>query len=737
MSGEQARVRRGVNGALDTAWRRRDKGPVRSLILATLAVAAVFRAYGNPVTAAPAPAATAAPEAEDPFLWLEDVRGARAMAFVEKENARSLGVLESDPRYAEFESGALRVLEAQDRIPEPELIGEAVFNFWQDHAHVRGLWRRATPADYAAATPHWQDVLDLDALSAAEKANWVWKGANCPPPHYRRCLISLSDGGEDATTEREFDLPSARFVDDGFVLPKGKQSADWLDDDTLIVAREWKPGELTSSGYPYVVKILVRGQALDQAREVFRGQPTDVAVNPAVLHDGDGRRAVLIVRAVDFFSCEVFLLADDGRLVRLPLPPKADVLGMIDGQGIVVTRQDWTPAAGAEPIRQGSLVSIDFDAAARGSARPEVIFTPGPRQSVEQAAVTRDRLLAAVYDNVRGALVIFQRAGGRWTRQDLLRPENASVRIAAAGIASDRAYFAVETFLAPTKLLEADAAALAAREVKTLPARFDASELTVDQHQARSSDGEQIPYFVVHRKDWKLDGSNPTLLYAYGGFQVSMLPAYSATLGKLWLERGGAYVLANIRGGGEFGPAWHEAGLKTHRQLVFDDFAAVAKDLIARKITSPRRLGIRGGSNGGLLMGVEFNQRPELWRAVLIEVPLLDMLRYEKIGAGASWEAEYGSVDNPAERAFLAHISPYQNLRAGIAYPEPFFVTATSDDRVTPVHARKMAARMEALGLPFLFFENTNGGHAASANLREVAQRSALEFVYLVRKLMD
>jgi prolyl oligopeptidase len=375
--------------------------------------------------------------------------------------------------------------------------------------------------------------------------------------------------------------------------------------------------------------------------------------------------------------------------------------------------------------------------APRETVEAHLVFAPGARQSVEQVAVTKDRIVAAIYDNVRGGLASFEDGGDRWRRTPLPVAPNSSVGIQTASDLNDDVYYSVETFLAPTHLFEANAAGGAPVDVKDLPARFDASGDVVEQHEATSTDGTKIPYFIVRPKTMKLDGSNPTILYAYGGFQASELPTYSASIGKLWLERGGVFVLANIRGGGEFGPAWHEAGLKTHRQLIYDDFAAVAKDLIARGVTSPRRLGIQGGSNGGLLMGVEFNQHPELWRAVDIQVPLLDMLRFEQIGAGASWVGEYGSVSVPEERAFLERISPYQNLKAGVAYPEPFFVTATSDDRVTPVHARKMAAKMEAMGLPFLFFENTNGGHSASANLQERAERVALEFTYFIRKLMD
>ena len=699
----------------------------------SLIVAAVL--FALPAFAETPPVPNDALQTADPNLWLEDIRGARALAWVETENARSLAVLKGDPRYETFHREALQILEATDRIPGPNLIGRTVYNFWQDPAHVRGLWRRTTPDSYATNAPVWETVIDLDQLAEAEKSNWVWGGSNCPPPHYRRCLVRLSDGGEDAATLREFDLQTRSFVPDGFVLPKSKQTVDWLGDDDLILARDWGPGTMTASGYPFVVKTLTRGQALDQATEVFRGQVSDVAVEPTVLHDGDGHVVTLIVRATDFFHSETYQLTSQGP-TRLFLPSKIDLHGLAGGKLIFTTLEDWRGHHAGDLLAYapGDLLTEKTDLILPDA----VVFEPGPRQSVEQVAITAHRIVAAIYDNVRGGLISFSvPARGVRIAETIPTAANSSVGVATASEVDERIYYSIANFLSPTRLLQADAEAGSATDIKHLPARFDASGDVVEQFDATGSDGTRIPYFVVRPKAMKLDGSNPTILYAYGGFQVSMLPAYSATIGKLWLERGGVYVLANIRGGGEFGPAWHEAGLKTKRQLIFDDFAAVAKDLIARKITSPRRLGIQGGSNGGLLMGVMFNQHPELWRAVDIEVPLLDMLRFEKIGAGASWVGEYGSVENPDERAFLERISPYQNLKAGVAYPEPLFVTATSDDRVTPVHARKMAAKMEAMGLPFLFFENTDGGHSAAANLRQAAERLAVEFTYFARKLMD
>jgi prolyl oligopeptidase len=604
---------------------------------------------------------------------------------------------------------------------------------------VQGLWRRTTLASYQTPDPQWETVLDLDALSKAEGKTWVWKGANCFEPEQKLCLLYLSNGGEDAVEVREFDLPSASFRKDGFFLPRSKQDIAWVDPDTIAVSRDWGPGTMTESGYAFVVKLLKRGQPLDAAREVFRGTPKDVQVSPANVYDAQtGKSVVLISRGVSFFQTETYVLTPGG-VVKLPLPLKSTVVGLNGGELLFTLQQDWTPAPGARTIPEGSLIAADFAALQRGSAASAtVLMTPGPRESIEEVAPAKDRVVVAAYQNVRGRALVFRRdAGGAWSHETLPLPDNASIGIVDTDDQSDEAFLRVESFLDPTTLYLTDTASGALKPVKSLPPKFDASRDQVDQFEATSTDGTRIPYFVVHPKDMKLDGANPTLLYAYGGFDLSMLPSYSASIGKLWLERRGVYVLANIRGGGEFGPAWHDAGLKTHRQRIYDDFAAVAKDLIARRITSPRRLGIEGGSNGGLLMGVEFTQHPELWHAVVIQVPLLDMIRFTQIGAGASWVGEYGSPDVPAERAFLEKISPYQNLKAGVAYPEPLLETSTKDDRVGPGHARKFAAKMQAMGLPFLYYENMEGGHAASANLHETAHRIALEFTYLARKLMD
>ena len=682
----------------------------------------------------------AAPDTSDNFQWLEALTGDSAMAWVRAENAKTAAVLEKDPRFDSLYQAALTVAQARDRIPYVRFLGGQLYNFWQDSAHVRGIWRRTTLASYRTATPKWTTVLDLDSLARAEKANWVWKGADCSWPAERRCMLNLSDGGEDAVTAREFDLTTRRFVPGGFVLPRAKLRLTWMGQDTLLVASEWTPGELTSSGYPFIVKRMVRGQPASAATEISRGSANDggYGVSPFTIGDGTGHRITLIARPLSTFEAEHYVVRRND-VARLALPLKASPAEMVQGQLIVQLSEPWT--VGGTSIRTGALAVFDAAAAQRNPSAlaPVALFEPGPRESVNGVAATRDRLFVGVSQNVNGRVMVARRApGGAWTLKPLPLPAaGVSSGVVASDPRGEDGFVSVTGFLAPSSLWLANARQGTATRLKAVSAKFDASRDTVEQFEVASKDGTKIPYFVVHPKGMALDGNNPTILYAYGGFEVSLTPNYNAILGKLWLERGGVYVLANIRGGGEFGPAWHEAGLKTKRQAIYDDFQSVAQDLIARRITSPRRLGIMGGSNGGLLMGVQFTERPDLWHAVDIQVPLLDMLRFEKIQAGASWVGEYGSVSNPDERAFLASISPYHNLRPGVQYPEPLVWTTTKDDRVGPQHARKFAAKMAAMGIPYLFYEVTEGGHGAGANIKQQAHTEALEFTYFTRKLMD
>ncbi len=691
------------------------------------------------VTAIAATTATAQPvrpEPSDPFRWLEELSSERAMTWVRAENARTSNILENDPRFAEIRATALAMAQARDRLPYVTFIGGALYNFWQDSTHVRGIWRKTSLTSFRTASPTWVTVLDLDDLARKENANWVWQGAICSQPTEDRCLVSLSDGGEDAVTMREFDVVARRFVSNGFMLPKGKQNVAWETPDMLLVAREWTPGEMTTSGYAYVVKRLVRGGSLSSAAEVYRGMPSDVSVRPYTVTDAAGHSVTMIDRGISFFESE-HLLVRARDVVALAIPRKANVVGMLDHQVLVRLAEPWTD--GATTVASGALASFDAAAAMRtpDALAPLTVFAPGPRESVEGIATTAERLLVGITRNVNGQLLAFAHdKAGRWTQVTLKLPESVSTAVVSADHRSNRAFISVTGYLTPSSIWLADAGSAAVSQVKTLAPRFDASRAEVEQLEATSSDGTKVPYFVVHPKGMTLDGANPTILYAYGGFEVSLTPQYDADMGKLWVERGGVYVVANIRGGGEFGPAWHDAGLKTKRQLIFDDFTAVARDLIARRITSPKKLGIQGGSNGGLLMGVQMTQHPELFGAVDIQVPLLDMLRFEQIAAGSSWVSEYGSVSVPEERAFLASISPLHNLKAGVSYPEPLIWTTTKDDRVGPQHARKFAAQMAAMGLPYLFYEVIEGGHGAGANIEQRVQTTALEFTYFTRQLM-
>ncbi len=686
------------------------------------------------LTGANAPSATPPAPADDPFVWLEDWTGPRAMQWVEAENKATLAAFQNDPRYAGYYAQALAIASAKDRIAMPMLIHGRVYNVWRDADHPQGIWRWTTEADYATDAPKWTTVLDLDALSKAEGRKWVWKGATILDPEERLALINLSDGGEDAVTLREFDLETGQFVKGGFDVPTSKQNEAWLDGDTLLLARDWGEGSMTKSGYPFVVKTVKRGQPLSAATEIYRGAASDqVGVYPSVYSDGDGNRAAFLYRGVTFFTNETFLVTSQG-VKKLPLPAKSTIKGMVAGQLLIQTSQAWD--SGGVTVPSGALAAVPLKALQAGETlTPQILFAPTPRQSIEEVSATKGHVILSYNDNVRGRVAVLTPGAQGWTSTPVALPDNATIGIATTSEKSDRAYLSVAGFLAPTTLWALDAAAPRPVQVKAMPARFDASGLVVEQYEATSTDGTKIPYFIVHRKDMKQDGSTPTIMTAYGGFEISMTPSYAAITGKLWLERGNSFVLANIRGGGEFGPAWHEAGLKTKRQIIYDDFAAVAQDIFARKLSSPRRFGIYGGSNGGLLMGVEFNQHPDLWNAVTIQVPLLDMIRYEQIAAGASWVDEYGSVSVPEEKAFLERISPYSNIRRGVKYPTPYIWTTTKDDRVGPQHARKFAARLKDYGIPYHFYEDTAGGHSGDADIEQGARLQAMQMVYFSQRL--
>ncbi len=688
--------------------------------------------------------ATDAPS--DPYLWLEEVESEEALNWVRSQNERSLEHLQANPVFEDLKAKALDVVNSDARIPYGSIRNGEVYNFWQDETNVRGLWRKTSLESYATDEPEWETVLDFDKLAADEDANWVFKGANCYAAKGEtdyKCMVTLSNGGKDAAEQREFDLASKTFVEDGFYVPEAKSGVTWVGYDTLLVATDWGAdgATLTESGYPSIVKRWKRGTPLADAETVYVGDKTDVGIWPFALELEDGSMLEGAVEADTFFTSKYFIFPNGGDdAVQLPIPPKSTPIDLFDGQLLFTLQQDWDVKTDTleKSFKSGSLLAMPFDAFLETGEITDVeqVFAPGDRQAIEGVSTTKGQILVTINDNVTGKILKIVRTEGEWVTTPLDLPENGALGVSFADTDEDTVFINYEGFLTPDSMMSYTPSTGEIETLKSLPEWFDASDLVVEQKEATSKDGTKIPFFIIHKKGIPHDGSTPTLLYAYGGFQVSMNPSYSGIRGKLWLERGGAYVLANIRGGGEFGPEWHQAGLKTNRQVIYDDFIAVAEELIDHGVTTPDHLGIMGGSNGGLLMGVMLTQRPDLWDAVVVQVPLLDMLRYHLLLAGASWVDEYGSPDVPEEREWLEKMSPYHNFDETADYPEPFFVTSTKDDRVHPGHARKMAKLFEEAGKPFLYYENIDGGHSAAANLQETAKRVALEYTYLTEKLM-
>lgn len=679
-------------------------------------------------------------QTDDDHLWLEEVEGEEALAKVVEWNERSLAGLKADPRYETLYNDALAILNSQDKIPYVSYRGGFAHNFWQDENNVRGVWRKTTMDSYLSGDTEWETVLDFDALAEAEDKNWVYKGNNCLAPDYRLCIVNLSDGGKDAVVRREFDTEAGEFVEGGFYAPESKGTMDWVDENTAVIAVDFGEGTMTDSGYPSTARLWTRGQPLEEAVEIGRGEQTDVGYWPGVLELSDGRNEIVVTRSVTFYDYETFWFprGEDGSVgegVQVPIPGKSSLGAEFKGQMMLSLNEDW------REFKSGDLVSFAIDDFMEDGQIDTVhlVYSPDEKSSLGGYGVTADKVLLAKTTDVKGSVVAFDWDGETWTSTPIDLPKNGAANVGATNPKESIAFLSAEDFLTPDTLYTIDTSAeeLAPVPAKSLPDWFDASNMVSEQKFAMSKDGTKVPYFIVRAKDAEMNGQNPTLLYGYGGFEISLNPAYSATRGKLWLENGGIYVLANIRGGGEYGPNWHQAGLKTERQRIYDDFIAVAEDLIDAGITSPDHLGVEGGSNGGLLTGVMTTQRPDLFNAAIIAVPLLDMQRFHLLLAGASWMGEYGNPEDPVEGAFLRQISPYHNLRTDVDYPEVFLITSTKDDRVHPGHARKFAQRMEDQGHDFLYYENIDGGHSAAANLKETANRLALQHVYLMQKLAD
>ena len=668
----------------------------------------------------------------DPYLWLEEVEGEKSLAWVEEQNEETFTRYTETNVFKEKYERIKKELNDNERIPSAYYQNGEMYNFWRDEKNVRGVWRKTSFKSYLKDEPIWEDILDIDQLAKDEGINWLYKGADCLAPEYKRCLIRLSDGGTDAVTIREFDLKEKKFVKDGFNTYPSKQNASWVNEDQILIGADFGEGSMNESGYPMQVKLWNRGESLEEAKIFFSGSYEKIFNFPFVSIRPDGKYYG-IIEGPTFFS-EVLHLFDGEKLIKINLPQMIDIHGFFNESLILSIEEDW------EIFKSGSLLEINVNSLLENSideSDVKIIFEPDGQRFISGVSIGKHQLMVSMLENVNGKITRFMKKNDRWDSKDIEGFQNSTMNIYGQDVWSDNSFISVSNFLEPSSIYHASDGA-DYKKIKSRKNSIDPEKYRVEQNFVSSADGTSIPYFLIYRKDIKLDGKNPTILYGYGGFQISKPPSYlGGSIAEYWLNSGGVYVVSNIRGGGEYGPVWHQSALKENRQRAYDDFIAIAIDLIEKGITSKDHLGIEGRSNGGLLVGATFTQRPDLFNAVICGVPLLDMYRYDKLLAGASWVDEYGDPDNPEEWEFIRKYSPYQNLKKGTEYPEVFFYTSTKDDRVHPGHARKMAKKMTDMGSPIVYYENTEGGHAGSSNIDQFSFLLALQLDYLKDKLMN
>lgn len=672
---------------------------------------------------------------DDPYLWLEEVESEKALNWVRAQNDTTIGKISSVPNFEERRDQAMEILNASDRIALPSEMDEQwIYNFWRDSVNPQGIWRKAEITPYIEGNPEWITLIDFDELSDKDGIRWVYQGTYFDSSIKNRCLVEYSNGGKDAAFVKEFDLDKGIFVEEGFYLPEGKHRVTWINKDELYVGIDEGGDTVTESGYPRTISKLTREESLEDAKVVFEVSKSSVSAAVEIFRDGQNNHTVFY-DLISFFNSKKFLKGTDGNLIELQIPQTSSLEGVKDGQLIVQLKENWE--IGSDHLTAGSLISFDIEELERAHAvrTPALVFSPNKRQSIEAVDFLKSAVILTLNENVTGKLLKVKFDGKNWNSTAIETPPNGTLSITASSQVNDTFFLNFESFLIPDQLNAVSAKSGEIALIQSLPSKFDAENLVAKQFEAKSADGTMIPYFIVHAKDMKFNGENKTIISAYGGFEVSRNPFYLSVYGKLWTEPGNVFVLANIRGGGEFGPDWHRSAIKENRQRAFDDLHAVAEDLIHRKIASPSTLGIAGGSNGGLLVAVAFTQRPDLYGGVFCAVPLLDMLRYHELPPGASWISEYGDPRIPEEYEFIAAYSPYQNLEKEATYPKVFFYTSTKDDRVHPGHARKMAARMMEMKHPIYYFERIEGGHAGGANLDQYAELYALEFTYFDEEL--
>jgi prolyl oligopeptidase len=673
----------------------------------------------------------------DPYEWLEEVGGEKALEWVKARNAIVQKRMEGDGGFDKLRSDLLEILDSNARIPFVSKSGDYYYNFWRDRKNERGLWRRTTLNEYEKSAPEWEVLLDLDALGKSEGENWVWKSVSLLRPDYKRALVSLSRGGADAVVVREFDLEQKTFLKDGFSLPEAKGSVSWVDRDHIFISTDFGTGSMTDSGYPRIAKLWKRGTPVSEAKVLYEGKQQDMSVG-AMHDDTPGHERNFVSRNLAFYNDELYWLKSPEALIKIDVPNTANK-SVVREMLIIELREPWTVAS--KTFAAGSLLVADFEAYMSGKRDLEVLFEPTESTALSSFAATKNALILNVLEDVKNRIYVLKRTDREgkkvWNKEPLVgAPAFGTVNVTAVDPDESDEYFMTSTdYLNPTTL-SMGTLGQAPKELKRLPPFFDSSKFEISQNFATSDDGTKVPYFMVAPKGLELNGEHPTLLYGYGGFEISLQPNYNASVGRAWLSEGGVYVVANIRGGGEYGPRWHQAALKENRLRAYEDFAAVAKDLVARKVTRKERLGVQGGSNGGLLVGNMVTLYPELFAAGVCQVPLLDMKRYNKLLAGASWMAEYGNPDYPDQWQYIQKFSPYQNVNAAVRYPKVLFTTSTRDDRVHPGHARKMMAKMESQGHSVWYYENMEGGHGGAANNKQSAFMQSLAYTFLKQELM-
>lgn len=691
----------------------------------------LFTLLGNPLAVSQDASTTST--TEDPHVWLEDVSGEKALDWVKARNEKAKQRIESDASFEKLRNDLLEILDSNARIPFVAKNGDFYYNFWRDKTNERGLWRRTTLSEYKKAEPVWEVLLDLDALGKTEGENWVWKGASLLRPDYTRALVTLSRGGADADVTREFDLVKKEFIADGFKRPESKGGMSWIDLDHVFVSTDFGAGTMTDSGYPRIAKIWTRGKPMEEAVTVYEGTATDMSIG-AAHDDSPGFERDFVTRNIAFYNDELYWLKDRKDLVKIDVPNTANK-SVFHQYLLVELREPWT--VGDNKYAAGSLLVTKFDDFMAGKRSFDTLFAPTDTTALSSFGFTKDAMFINVLEDVKNRIYVLKSTDKGWSKEPLRgAPSFGTVNVTAVDSDESNDFFMTATdYLNPTTLSMGTIGSDPV-ELKRLPNFFDPKGLEISQHFATSADGTRVPYFMVSQADLKPTGDHATLLYGYGGFEISLQPNYSASVGRAWLTQGGVYVVANIRGGGEYGPRWHQAALKENRLKAYEDFAAVAKDLVARKITRKERLGIQGGSNGGLLVGNMVTLYPNLFEAAVCQVPLLDMRRYNKLLAGASWMAEYGNPDIPEQWSYIQKFSPYQNVKEDKKYPKVLFTTSTRDDRVHPGHARKMMAKMESQGHPVWYYENIEGGHGGAANNRQSAFMQALAYTFLKQELM-